>query len=87
MNSDLQKLRPLAVNKWIFGSLIKHLIFSLILGKWADLKQDMELFTKIVSWVGMFRMIPVLFSLPLEYINRLAKRLLGKHKDSGYLYK
>ena len=76
-SSDLQKLRAVSVNKWILGSLVKHLIFSLIWGNWTDVKQDMNLFAKIVRWAGVFRMIPVLLSMPLKFVKRFTKRLLA----------
>lgn len=75
-HSDLLKLRAVSVNKWILGSLVKHLIFSLILGNWTNVKQDMNLFAKIARWAGVFRMIPVLLSMPLRLIKRCRKRLL-----------
>lgn len=74
--SDFQKLRPLSA-KWIFGPQIKHLVLSLILGNWKDIKQDIDLLAKIVMWAGVFRMIPVLLSMPLELIKWFRKRLLG----------
>jgi len=77
ISSDLQKLRAVSVNKWILGSLVKHLIFSLIRGNWKDVKKDIDLLTKIVRWTGIFRMIPVLLSMPLELIKRFTKRFLA----------
>lgn len=77
VQSDLQKLRAVSVNKWILGSLVKHLIFSLILCNWTDAKQDMDLFAKIVRWAGVFRTIPVLLSMPLKLIKRYRKHFLG----------
>jgi len=77
VNSDLQKLRPIAVNEWIVASIIKHLIFSLVRGKWTDIKKDIDLFTEIVRWVGMYRMIPSFSILLLKRIRRwFGKRLL-----------
>lgn len=73
--SDFQKLRPKSA-KWILNSLIKHLIFSVILGNWTDVKKDIDLLAKLVRWAGVFRMIPVLLNIPLELINRFRKRLL-----------
>jgi len=73
--SDLQKLRPIAVNEWIVGSIIKHLFFSLIRGKRTDVKKDIDLLTKSVRWAGMFRMIPSLSILLLKLIKRFRKRL------------
>jgi glycosyltransferase involved in cell wall biosynthesis len=75
--SDLQKLRAASVNQWILGSLVKHLIISLILGNWTDVKQDTDLFAKIARWVGVFRIIPVLLSMPLKLIKRYRKHFLG----------
>lgn len=74
--SDFQKLRPKSA-KWILGSLVKHLIISLILGNWTDVKQDMDLFAKTAMWVGVFRIIPVLLSMPLKLIKRYRKHFLG----------
>lgn len=75
--SKLQKLRAVSANKWILGSLVKHLIFSLIQGKWTDIKQDMNLLTKIVRWAGVFKTIPVLLSMPLVLIKRY-RNILSK---------
>lgn len=80
IDSDLQKLRPLSA-KWILGSQIKDLIISLILGNWANVKQDMNLIIKFVRWAGFFRTIPVLLSMPWELIKRYRKRLLSKVKE------
>ncbi len=74
-SSGLHKLRPLSA-KWILGPQIKDLIISLILGNWANVKQDLDLLAKIVRWAGVFRMIPILLSMPLELIKRFRKRLL-----------
>ena len=76
VDSDLQKLRPLSA-KWILEPLIKDLIISLILGNWADVKQDPNLFVKIMRRAGLFRTIPVLLSLLLKLIKRFSERLLG----------
>jgi glycosyltransferase involved in cell wall biosynthesis len=73
--SDFQKLRPKSA-KWIFNSLIEHLISSVILGNWTDVKKDMDLLAKIARWAGVSRMIPVLLSMPLRVITRFTKRLL-----------
>lgn len=75
--SDLQQLRPLSAKTWILGALIKHLISSLILGNWTDVKQDINLFIELVKWVGFFRTTLVLLSMPLELIKWFRKRLLG----------
>ena len=74
--SDLQKLRPKSA-KWILNSLIKHLIISLIRRYRTDVKQDLDLFAKIVRWAGILRTIPVLLSIPLKLIKRYIKRLLA----------
>ena len=76
--SVLHKLRPLSA-KWIFKSLIYHLIQSVILGNWKDVKQAMNLFPKIARWTGVFRTIPLLLrlllSMALEFIKWCKKRL------------
>lgn len=75
-HSDLLKLRAVSVNKWILGSLVRHLIFSLISGNLTYVKQDMNLFAEVVRWAGVLRTIQVLLSMPLKLIKRYRKRLL-----------
>ena len=74
--SELQKLKPVSTI-WIFASLIKHLVVSLKLGDWADVKHDMILLVKIMRWAGFFRTIPTLISVLLTFIRGFAKRLLA----------
>ena len=78
LSSDLQKLRSLSAKVWIFGPLIKHLIYSLKLGNWKDVTQDMDSLAKIVRWAGVFRTIPVLLSLSLKFIWKFACKKMKK---------
>lgn len=74
INSDLQKLRPLSI-KWIFGAQIKDLIISLKRGKWADVKQDINLIIDLFRWAGFFKAIPVSLSMLSVFIWRRVKHL------------
>lgn len=76
-SSDLQKLRASSANVWIFRSLVKHLMFSLIRRNWTDVKQDMDLFGKVARWAGVFRTISVLLNMPFELIKWLRRRKLS----------
>lgn len=79
ISSDIQKLRAVSIDRWILGSLVKHLIFSVVSGKWADVRQDINLFGKIVRWAGASGMISVLLSMPFGPI----KRLFGRFKKNN----
>ena len=75
-NSELQKLKPLST-KWIFSPLIKHLVLSLKLGDRLIVKHDINLFVKIMKWAGVFRTIPILIGVLLQFIKGLAIRLMA----------
>jgi glycosyltransferase involved in cell wall biosynthesis len=74
-DSDLQKLRPLAAKQWILGSLIKNLAIFTARGSWSYARKEVHLLTKVIRWAGFWGMVPVLSSMPFEFIRRVMKRL------------
>lgn len=69
-DSNLQKLRAFSAKQWIFGSLIKCLITSLLQRSWVYAWQEINLLFTVFRWAGFWRVVPILLGLPFEFVGR-----------------